>query len=56
MKKKMTKAEKKFITSTAFALGQYYHNALSENMKRAWKRRKERERVMHNQKLPCKQL
>lgn len=51
MKKKMTKAEKKFITETVFALNQYYHNALSDNMKRAWKRRKERERVIHNRKI-----
>jgi len=55
MKKKMTKAEKKFITDTAFALNDFYKGQLSLNIKRAWQRRKEREKVVHNQKLPCKQ-
>ena len=51
----MTKLEEKFITDIAFSLNNYYRKALSDNIKRAWQRRKEREKVVHNQKLPCKQ-
>ena len=55
MKKKMTKAEEKFITDMAFSICNYNRQSLSEKMRRVWRRRKEREKVVHNRKLPCKQ-
>ena len=53
--KKMTKAEKKFVTNIAFSLNEYYKQAISDNIKCAFQRRREREKVVHNHKLPCKQ-